>query len=228
MNIPSQTAGLYENMRSAVLSLELIPGERLTERSLETTYGASRTPIRAVLMRLETEGLVKRDGRGWIVSPIDLSEISALAEFREAIERAAIRGVILRASDSDIDSLFELLESFREAASEEDSLRAGGDFHLELAQLSGNRFFVDSIQGVMTRLARTRWLEVRTQEAREQAWLEHHEILEKIGERDVTAVELVSTHIRETNERLLDHLAKERRRFRGSGLSIVDDSQILA
>ena len=52
MNIPSQTAGLYDNMRSAILSLELIPGERLTERSLETTYGASRTPIRAVLMRL--------------------------------------------------------------------------------------------------------------------------------------------------------------------------------
>lgn len=228
MNITSQTMSLYQRVRADILSLELMPGERLTERGLENNFGASRTPARAALMRLETEGLVQRDGRGWIVSPIDLAEIAALAELREAVETAAVRIAIERASDADIDSLVELLESGHPAFDEEESVRAGGDFHIELAQLSGNKFLVDAIRGAMTRLARTRWLEVRTQQSREQAWQEHREIMEMIRNRDTSnATALIASHIRGTNERLLDFLAAERRRLRGSGLSIISNSQVI-
>ena len=74
----SQTVQLYDRLRAAILSLELAPGERLTERGLEASFDASRTPVRAALGRLDAEGLVQRDGRGWIVSPIDLAESDEL------------------------------------------------------------------------------------------------------------------------------------------------------
>jgi hypothetical protein len=46
-------AGAFSRMPSAaVLSLELMPGERLSERGLEPLTGASRTPVRAALTRL--------------------------------------------------------------------------------------------------------------------------------------------------------------------------------
>src|ERR1700712_1569252 len=48
---------LYGRIRAAILSLELAPGQRLSERGLEPAFGASRTPIPAALMRLEPEGL---------------------------------------------------------------------------------------------------------------------------------------------------------------------------
>lgn len=228
MNSGSQTVGLYQRMRSEILSLDLIPGERLTERGIENRFGASRTPARAALMRLETEGLVQRDGRGWIVSPIDLNEIAALADFREAVETAVVRLAIEHATDADIDSVAELLEAERPMFNEEESVRAGGDFHIELAQLSVNTFMVDAVRGAMTRLARTRWLEVRTQESREQAWQEHMEIIEMIRRRDMDGgTRLIVSHIRGTNERLLDYLASERRRLRGSGLSIVSTSHAI-
>lgn len=228
MDAASQTLNLYQRVRADVLSLDLMPGERVTERGLEGIYGTSRTPARAALMRLEAEGLVQRDGRGWIVSPIDISEIRALAELREAIETAAIRLSISRASDADIESLTELLESDHRALDGEESVRAGGDFHVELAQLSGNKFLIEAVRNAMTRLARTRWLEVRTPEAREKAWQEHWQILEMVRVRDEeVARSLCAEHIKGTNERLLDFLGSERRRLRGNGLSIINNIETI-
>ncbi|WP_431276984.1 GntR family transcriptional regulator [Leifsonia poae] len=60
---------VYDRLRSQILDLDRMPGARLTERGLETELGASRTPLRAALMRLEADGLVERDGRAWQVSP---------------------------------------------------------------------------------------------------------------------------------------------------------------
>lgn len=220
MNSSSQTVQLYDRLRAAILALDLTPGERLTERGLETTFAASRTPVRAALSRLDAEGLVQRDGRGWIVAPIDLGEIRALAELREAVEVAAARLAVERASDDDIAALAEMLDDARPAADAEEGVRAGGDFHLLLARLSGNTAMVESVRGAMTRLARTRHLEVRTPDAREAAWLEHRAVVAAIAARDADeAGRLLAAHIRGTNERLLTFLSTERHRLRG--LSIV-------
>jgi DNA-binding GntR family transcriptional regulator len=227
---PSQTHQVYESLRSAILSLDVAPGERLSERGLETTYGASRTPARAALMRLESEGLVKREGRGWIVTPIDLAEIHAISEMRAAVEAAAVRYAVERAGSDDVEALRELLEADR--PTDDDSgpgtsaggVRAGTNFHADLTRLSGNAVMAQSVQDSLTRLERTRWLEVRTPEARFTAWRDHVAILDAIANRDAdAAASLVANHIHGTNERLIEALTKERRRFRGSGLAIVGD-----
>ena len=272
----SQTVQLYDRRRAAILSLQLAPGERLTERGLEGSFDASRTPVRAALGRLDAEGLVQRDGRGWIVSPIDLAEIGALAELREAVEAAAVRLAVERASDDDIAVLAAVLDAARPSRAEsadvadaptdggdagdegmqvrsddapeeegragndddaeegaragndddaEEGVRAGGDFHVELCRLSGNPVMVDAVRGAMTRLARTRWLEVRTPAARDQAWREHRAVLDALESRDAdTAARLLADHIRGTNDRLLAALAADSRRLRGYGLAIVADA----
>jgi DNA-binding GntR family transcriptional regulator len=230
----SQTEQLYDRLRAAILALELVPGERLTERGLEAGFAASRTPVRAALGRLDAEGLVQRAGRGWIVSPIDLAEIGALAELREAVEGAAVRLAGQRASAGDIAAVAARLEASRPApqpsaahgdtaaaAEAEQGVRAGEDFHVELTRLSGNPAMVDTVRGAMTRLARTRWLEVRTPPARDQAWREHRAVLDALAAGDAdTAAELLTGHIRGTNERLLQALAADSRRLRGHGLAI--------
>lgn len=217
----SQTEQLYDRLRAAILSLALAPGEKLTERGLEASFDASRTPVRAALGRLDAEGLVQRDGRGWIVSPIDLAEIGALAELREAVEGASVRLAVQRASDEQIAELAAVLESHR-PVDEEQGVRAGGDFHVLLCRLSGNPAMADTVHGAMTRLARTRWLEVRTPAAREQAWLEHRAVLDALEARDAdAAARLLTDHIRGTNERLLAALAADSRRLRGHGLAIL-------
>src|SRR5215813_15414835 len=101
----SQMLQIHGQLRDMILSLDIGPGERLTERWLEAKFEGSRTPVRAALIRLEAEGLVQRDGRNWTVAPIDLGEIEALAEFREPLEITAVRFDCSRATDTDLDAI---------------------------------------------------------------------------------------------------------------------------
>ena len=65
---------VLSRIRGDVLSLKLAPGEVVSERSLETTYGVSRTPIRQALAELIATPFgraIKRSGDcGWGVESI--------------------------------------------------------------------------------------------------------------------------------------------------------------
>jgi DNA-binding GntR family transcriptional regulator len=213
---------VYERLRSAILDLDRVPGSRITERGLEAEFGASRTPLRAALMRLEAEGLVRRDGRGWEVSPIDLGEIAQLSELRDALETAAARLSAARATDDDLRALRDDLGAYDPDRRDEDAVGAGASFHVRLAALSGNHFFADAVSSAMTRLARTRWLEVRTADARRTAWEEHRAIVEQLAARDAdAAADSIHRHIVGTHERLLAALDADARQLRARGLAIV-------
>lgn len=224
MDAPSETT-VYSALRAAILSLDLVPGEKLSERGLEAMLEASRTPIRAALMKLENEGLTQRAGRSWQVTPIDLAEVRALMEYRQAVETAAVALVVERAGDDELAALRALIGSSPSEDNEETGLRDGGDFHVALARLSRNKFLADAMSGALTRLSRTRWLEVRTAESRAQARAEHLEIIAAVRSRDPErAAALVASHNRGTRDRLLNYLSEERRRLRGRGFSIIESS----
>jgi DNA-binding GntR family transcriptional regulator len=218
----ARTQEIEDRLREMILSLDLGPGERLSERWLEGQFGGSRTPVRAALIRLETEGLVQRQGRNWSVSPIDLSEIEAIAEFREPLEAAAIRLACQRAEPGDIDAVEGLLDSCGPGAPREEWHRVGTAFHVALARLSGNPFIVRAIQDIMTRLARPRWLEVWTEPSREQAWAEHRRILDLIRRNQPdAAIREAGEHIRDTRDRLLRSIAEDKRGLKARGFAVI-------
>jgi DNA-binding GntR family transcriptional regulator len=215
------TPTLHRRLREAILSLDLAPGDRLSERGLEPEFGASRTPIRAALGRLESEGLVRRDDRGWRVAPIDLDEIRGLYEFREILESAGARLASARATPDELAALAELAGSTAATDTPEHSIDSGTSFHMELARLSGNAFLMSSMEGVLTRLYRTRWVEVQTAESRDRAHREHTAIAAALLAADAEGAELATlSHLRGTGERLVNSLSESRQRLRASGLSL--------
>jgi DNA-binding GntR family transcriptional regulator len=217
---------LHTRLRDAILSLELAPGQPLSERGLEPAFGGSRTPIRAALMRLESEGLVRRDKRGWSVAPIDLDELAALGEYREILETAIVRLAVERATDADLMALAELVSAPDTTASPDDSLGTGTSFHGELAVLSANEFLVTALQGTLTRLYRTRWLEVRSPASRDRARTEHQNIVGALRARDSIGAELaILAHLRGTRERLAQSLAANRQQLRARGINLEGDSR---
>ncbi|WP_308162371.1 GntR family transcriptional regulator [Curtobacterium flaccumfaciens] len=218
----SQTAQLYDNLRAAILTLDIAPGERISERGLEARFHASRTPVRAALSRLEREGLILHEGRSWTVTPIDLDEIASLAELRGILEPAAARLAVERATAEQLAEVRGHLDTLRPTPDQQAGIRMGSTFHLDLAALGGNRFVTDAIADALTRLERTRWIEVRTPEARDAAWDEHSAIIDAVRDGDADrAAELVAAHVAGTNDRLLSWIAQERRRLRGAGMTIV-------
>jgi DNA-binding GntR family transcriptional regulator len=212
---------LYGRLRSAILSLELTPGRRLSERGLEPEFGASRTPIRAALMRLESEGLVQRDGKNWMVAPLNLDEIRDLYEYREVLEAATTRLALTRASRDDLEALLDLAKSNDTPETPEHSLDAGTGFHLELARISGNPFLEDAMRSVLTRLYRTRWLEVQSTTARDRVHVEHSAIAGALLAGDSAGAELATlAHLRGTAERLRESMTTDRARLRAGGIAL--------
>src|SRR5699024_11063989 len=93
----------YNRLLNAIKEGELEPGTRLSEVSLGKTVGVSRSPRRAALSRLESEGLLTNDGnRGLIITRLDHNVVTELYEMRELLEGTAARLAARHASDIDM------------------------------------------------------------------------------------------------------------------------------
>jgi DNA-binding GntR family transcriptional regulator len=202
----------YDRLREAILALELGPGSTLTERALETRLETSRTTVRAALARLENEGLVNRDGRGYQVAPLDLLEIKRACDWREVIETAAARATIARATiaratDAELEQLAQQLGTLAASEPLEMHMRDATDFHINLARLAANPFMTRALEDVLTRLARARWFEAGSTNGLERADREHRQILKAIQARDAEAAEQeIKAHLARSRDRLLNAL----------------------
>jgi GntR family transcriptional regulator of vanillate catabolism len=97
--------GLLE-LRGMILNGDLLPRQRLLEVDLANRLGISRTPIRAALNRLESEGLLDRTASGgFTVRSFTFEDVVAAIEIRGVLE-----GTVARlAAESGVDD-FQLAE----------------------------------------------------------------------------------------------------------------------
>lgn len=74
---------LHACLRDRICLLDYTPGTRLSEETLAAEYGVSRTPLRRVLARLESEGLVQSvHGVGTFVTDVDIEELAQTYQLR--------------------------------------------------------------------------------------------------------------------------------------------------
>ncbi|SOZ20107.1 GntR family transcriptional regulator [Cupriavidus taiwanensis] len=94
-------ATAYTQLRLLILSGSVLPGERLVSQQIADEIGASRTPVREALARLESQGLVVRtDKWGYAVRSMTLNEAEHLFESRLVIEVANARFAAERATSA--------------------------------------------------------------------------------------------------------------------------------
>lgn len=218
----SQAQLVEEQLRKMILNMDLGPGERLTERWAETQFHTSRTPIRVALLRLESEGLVMREGRGWMIAPLNVQEIEQLFHYRAVLEAAAMRLLAKRGDAVALDELEAQLDECDEDESREVKHKLGSEFHVRLAQLSGNEFICRGVTDAVNRLSRARWLDTTTEHA---GWDEHRELIAALRAGDAErAVKLLEQHLQESRDRLLAVLQDGPRSFRARGVVLVANS----
>lgn len=204
---------VYEALRGDILDFQLAPELALSERWLEDRYGASRTPIRAALARLESEGLVLRDGRVRRVAPLSLDEMREAVVFRCGLEKQAVALFTPRATEAQIELLHTLgttdaepIEAGRPNV--EGMLSAAELFHVEIARMTGNRFLARAVDEVIMRLYRARYLAALSPDRRSRATVEHEAIVSAIRSRDVEkACSLMAHHIEGAGAHLVERLA---------------------
>lgn len=133
---------IYINLRSAILTGKLSPGQRLTELEIAARMGTSQAPVREALQRLENDGLVEKQPRsGTFVTIVSLAEIQELFQIRALVERFAIRRTVKNINPQQIAQLEEMVLAMHRAAMSGNLLLIGETdmgFHRRLCEWSGS------------------------------------------------------------------------------------------
>jgi len=144
----TQTVRTQLRLRELIVGGELKPGSRIAELSLVDRLGASRTPIRMALVRLEEEGLLEAlPNGGFAVKDFSEADIHDAIEVRGTLEGlaarlAAERGIssVLLAETRDCLAQIDALLAPRELSEESFTgyVVQNGRFHSLLAEMSGS------------------------------------------------------------------------------------------
>ncbi len=134
----------YYELRELILDGKFRAGEHLPEVTLAARIGVSRTPVRAALQRLETDGLVEfKRNHGAVVRALTAEEIDQIFALRADLECFAV-GLVAQSIEQDALAKLEALCTRMEAlAAKEppDLMRIAAinkQFHTSIIELSGN------------------------------------------------------------------------------------------
>ena len=102
---------VYTAVEERILTGVFRPGEPLTEARITEVTGASRTPVRDALHRLERDGLVRIEpNRGAVVLGITKEDLADIYAIRRRIEGLASRRAAENIKEEEKRGLLEIVE----------------------------------------------------------------------------------------------------------------------
>ncbi|WP_199258004.1 GntR family transcriptional regulator [Paracoccus binzhouensis] len=146
-----------QKLREAILSGELLPGDKLHQDRLAEMLGISRTPLRAALTALAQKGLVSyASNRGFYVREFSFAEVSGAFEVRAELEALACRLAAGNMTDEARRHLADLVAEGDRLLSPgtllpenlADYRRMNVNFHTAVMTLSGNAWIMEFVQSL--------------------------------------------------------------------------------
>jgi len=192
---------VYEQILSAILSGEIVPGERLIQETIASQINVSRTPVREAFLRLEREGVLEAAGRGGFqIRDINEKEIQDLYLAREAVEGFAAKllaGALSQEQAQNIETAVRS-EMGLKSIHKEEHFHANRTIHRTIVAQTGNGILLDMFDSIWNRGISIRSFAAYpipdSQENREQHLLLLDQI--KTGNVDEAETAMVA-HIRE-------------------------------
>lgn len=200
---------IADQLRDEILDGRLAAGSRLLETELADRFGVSRGPIRDALNDLARQGLAEDlPRRGTFVSSLSERDLEEVYVLRRAIEEAAVRLAIAKASDVDIANMYECLVEAEEAYGRADlpvAWEADMAFHRTYCRMSGNGRLLALFEGLASQTVLLMRTALATHAS--MAWTPpvelHRRIADAIAARDVErAMHAVGEHYQYTQDRL--------------------------
>jgi len=129
---PTAQEAVLAELRRAIVSGQLKPGEQVLQDALAEQFGVSRVPLREALKILEGEGqVVYRPHRGYFVAELDVADLREVYLMRDLLESEAVRLAVSLLTADDLRALTA-------AATDVDEADAVGDL---VAMAAANRRF---------------------------------------------------------------------------------------
>jgi GntR family transcriptional repressor for pyruvate dehydrogenase complex len=202
------------------------PGDKLpTESEIMRILGVSRTVVREAISHMQAAALVEtRHGIGtFVLEPppsrtlgidpntvITMRDVLAILELRISLETEAAGLAASRRTETQLQQLRAALDSFQSCARKgSETVAPDVQFHLLIAQSSGNRYFHDILGHLGTNIIpRARLNSAKLAQDEPSAYMErviheHEDIFNAIARKDPeSARAAMRTHLSNSRERL--------------------------
>ena len=151
---------VLDQLREAIVTHRLRPGQRLVERELIEQTGVSRPTIREALRQLAAEGLViSIPNKGTVVASLSTAGVRELYEIRATLESMAVRQFHLKATDAERIALreaFEVLETAGQTRPDQPLLPLKERFYEVLFLGARNVLLAEIVSGLQMRVTALR------------------------------------------------------------------------
>lgn len=205
----------HRTLRQAIIEQALKAGTKLPEDEIGKHFSMSRTLVRAVLAKLQAQGLVDTyHKRTATVAQPSLEEARDAFAVRRALEREVMKAVMKRWSPTVETVLRDHVQEEEAAHAKGDvrlSTRLAGEFHLKLAELSGNALLERYLSELVSRCSLILAMYSRPHSS-ECAISEHSGLISALKKGDLASAEhLMDEHLSSVESRALidDDLAAE-------------------
>lgn len=156
----SLTDKAYSKLEELIVTLQLEPGEVLSEVALSKELGIGRTPIREALQRLSREGLITiLPRKGVLVSDINPRKQLLLLEVRRELERLIAKSAAQRCTTEERTAFAAIADGIDKASRENDDIafmRYDDELNKLMARAAHNEYANRAI-GLMHGLSRRFW-----------------------------------------------------------------------
>ena len=201
---------VYEEIKSAIIADKLTSEGPLNERLLAETLGISRTPVREALQMLEHEGWVKTEPwKGTYVLDITEQDIEEVFQLRMTLEPLVIELIIQTLKDEhcrNLDEFFRIQTKFSEEMNADDFIKTDRDFHMYLAELTGNRRLIQILSNLSDMMRRLGIKAIKSKIRYEETLQEHAKLIKELKRRDLSkARQATIYHILRTKENVYLH-----------------------
>ena len=212
-DIPLREA-VFRTLRRAILSGQLMPGERLMEVHLANMLGVSRTPVREAVRMLELEGLVNMPPqRGAVVAEITRSDLEDVLEVRLALEELAVRKACREITAPELEKLHRAAERFVQCVESNhliESAEADEEFHELIGKATRNHRLIQILGNLREQIYRYRVENLKDCSSYPALIRQHDEIMNALDRRDEeAAAAAMRVHIDEQRNSIIGSLHME-------------------
>lgn len=185
----------YERIKRDIVRCVLEPGVRVSESALALRYGLGKAPVRAALLRLRQDRLVRSLPRlGYIIAPVTLEDVHDIFEFRLLLEPAAARRAVGRVDGQRLrrlDALCRAGYTPGNRASAAAFLQANKEFHVTMARASGNERLAEALAHLLDEMERIFHIGLAARNRTKEMQHEHKELVDALVAGDGDAAERI-------------------------------------
>jgi DNA-binding GntR family transcriptional regulator len=189
----SRVETAYQQLKRDIMEGVYTPRQRLVETDIAPALGVSRATLRAVLIRLQHEGLIEtQPNRGAQVRAFSVEEAAKILQVREVLEGLAAALAAEKAMPSQLAELRSIVTEMEKTLADGDllgHLPLVGRFHRLIVKAAAHEVIDQFLDTLHAPLIRHQFRIILVPGRKDESLAEHREILTYLEQHDAAGAE---------------------------------------